>query len=127
MTDLFGAPNCTFERVACSTVLLLHGWLQHPILPSFPPGETPTYTISYDEHLNPIVLEVRRPLDEARLPGPGVRQVHFMLLGSRNPEEPGNCPIHVANSRSGRAIEAGGIRGGHDPAAVTPSLNVTSI
>ncbi len=125
--DLFGASTCTFEQLSCSTALLLHGWPQHPILPSFPPGETPSYSISYDKQPNRITLTVQRSLDDVPLPGPGVKQVHLMLLGFHNPKEPGDYPIHVSiNGADGQQKHAGEGMVTIRP-AVVPSLNVISI
>lgn len=125
--DLFGSENCSFVKLACSTALLLHGWPQHPILPSFPPGEAPTYEISYDPEPNSISLTMTRSLDGAPLPGPGLKQVHLMLLGFRNPETPGDYRIHVEiRSADGEKLRSGEGTA-HIRPSPAPSLNVTTI
>ena len=125
--DLFASPDCSFQRLACSTALLLHGWPQHPILPSFPPGERSAYEIRHDPERNSIALTAVRSLDDAPLPGPGIKQVHLMLLGYRNPVEAAEYEIDVAIlDADGHRMQQGTGYATIRP-SVAPSLSVTSI
>lgn len=125
--DFLGAPHCAPDKLACSTLILLQGWPQEPILPSFPPGEKQQYSIDYDPKDNAFTLTAAVALDDVPMEGPGLKQIHLALLGFRNPDEPGDYPIGVSiRDAEGNARAAGTgvltIR-----PTVAPSLNLASV
>ena len=125
--DLFTAPDCGPGMIKCSTGVLLHGWPQHPILPSFPPGKAAQFTITFDAASNTMIYTAAKDTGDAQFSGPGIKQIHLLLFGFRNPDQPGNYPIRVSIfDASGAEMEAGvgdlTIR--PDPA---PSINITSV
>jgi len=125
--DLLSAKDCVPGMIKCSTGVLLHGWPQNPILPSFPPGKEAQYTFTHDPVANTITYEIEKDLNGLKFEGPGVKQAHLLLLGFRNPEKPGTYPIKVAYlDANGQEIDSGVgdflVR--PDPA---PSINVTSV
>jgi hypothetical protein len=125
--DLLSAKDCVPGIIKCSTGVLLHGWPQNPILPSFPPGKEVQYTFTHDPAANTITYEVAKDLDGLKFEGPGVKQAHLLLLGFHNPDKPGTYPIQVAYlDANGQEIDSGAgdflVR--PDPA---PSINVTSV
>ena len=74
--DVFGSPTCVPGNLQCTTGLLVQGWPQSPILPSFPPtpiGEgTPQYHMSLTG--NVLQYEFVRDITQAGpLPGPGIK------------------------------------------------------
>jgi len=125
--DLFTAPDCGPGMIKCSTGVLLHGWPQHPILPTFPPGKAAQFSLSHDAASNTMIYTAAKDTGDAQFGGPGIKQIHLLLLGFRNPDQPGNYPIRVGIfDASGAEMEAGvgylTIR--RDPA---PSINITSV
>jgi hypothetical protein len=125
--DLFSAPDCKPGLIKCSTGVLLHGWPQHPILPTFPPGKEKQFSIGYDASTNTISYKIEKDLAAAKFSGPGVKQIHLLLFGFRNPETSGNYPVEVAIlDANGKALESGGgnLKVLSDPA---PSINVTTV
>lgn len=125
--DFLGGPDCAPGRLKCSTVILLQGWPQHPVLPSFPPGEAKQYTVGYAPAENAVTVDILKPLDAAPLPGPGVKQIHLSLLGFRNPDVAGSYPIDVTVRRADGGLRAAGQGVAQIRPAVAPSLNVVSI
>jgi hypothetical protein len=125
--DLFTAPDCGPGMIKCSTGVLLHGWPQHPILPSFPPGKAAQFSITLDAVSNTVIYTAAKDTGDAMFSGPGIKQIHLLLFGFRNPGQPGSYPIRVSiHDVSGTETEAGV---GHlsilaDPA---PSINITSV
>lgn len=126
VSDFLSGPDCSV-RLKCSTVILLQGWPQHPILPSFPPGETPIYSLGYDGVIHAMTLDIHTPLAEAPLPGPGLKQIHLALLGFHNPETPGDYPIEVDILGADGTKRVSGVGTFHVRPEVAPSLNVASI
>lgn len=127
ITDLFGAKDCVPTMLKCSTGAFLQGWPQHPILPSFPPGKEPQYTLSYDEEANSVIFTAAKDIDGVPLPGPGIKYLHMLLLGFTNPEQPGDFPIRVSiHSTDGKERTAGVGKFTIRP-AITPSINITSV
>jgi len=125
--NVFGAKDCKPGLFRCSTGVLLQGWPQHPILPSFPPGKAPQYSLSYEAVSNAILYTADKDIDGVPLPGPGIKQAHLITLGFRNPEQPGSYPIRVGildASGKERASGIGHLRIRLDPA---PSINITSV
>lgn len=125
--DILSAPECKPGLIKCSTGVFLHGWPQHPILPTFPPGKDAQFSLSHDAASNTILLTAAKDTGDAQFAGPGIKQIHLLLLGFRNPELPGNYPIRVAIlDTSGTELEAGvgSLTIRRDPA---PSINVTSV
>jgi hypothetical protein len=125
--DLFSAPDCGVGMIKCSTAVFLHGWPQHPILPSFPPGEAAQFSLSHDAASNTLVLTAAKDTGDAQFGGPGIKQIHLLLFGFRNPDPPGNYPIRVGIfDAAGAEMEAGVgyLTILRDPA---PSINITSV
>jgi hypothetical protein len=125
--DLFAAPDCKAGLIKCSTGVLLHGWPQHPILPTFPPGKDAQFSLSYDADSNSMIYTAAKDTGDAKFAGPGIKQIHLLLFGFRNPDQPGSYPIRVGIfDASDVEVEAGvgylTIR--PDPA---PSINITSV
>jgi hypothetical protein len=125
--DVLGAPDCKPGLLKCSTGVLLQGWPQNPILPSFPPGKTQQYSLSFDSSSNTLIYSAKKDIDGIPFPGPGIKQAHLILLGFRNPKQPGSYPIRVGIFDSAGKERESGV--GHltvrpDPA---PSINVTSV
>lgn len=106
--DLFSAKDCVPGLLKCTAGVLLHGWPQHPILPSFPPGKKQQYTFTHDASTNTIIYTAKVDIDKVPLPGPGIKQIHPMLFGFKNPEKPGSYPIRVSfTDASGKETESG--------------------
>jgi hypothetical protein len=125
--NVFGAANCKPGILKCSTGVLLQGWPQHPILPSFPPGKATQYALSFEPASNTIIYTAHKRITDVPLPGPGIKQAHLILLGFRNPKEPGTYPIRVDiidASGNERESGVGNLIIRPDPA---PSINVTSV
>jgi hypothetical protein len=113
--------------IKCSTGVLLHGWPQHPILPSFPPGKAAQFSIAFDAASNTIIYTAAKDTGDAMFSGPGIKQIHLLLFGFRNPGQPGSYPIRVSIHDAAGAEKEAGV--GHlsirpDPA---PSINITSV
>lgn len=125
--NLFSAADCKGGLLKCSTGVLLHGWPQHPILPSFPPGKGAQFSLTFDPSSNTVIYAAEKDLMEAKFPGPGIKQIHLLLLGFRNPAQAGSQPIRVGIfDASGTELESGvgNLVLRPDPA---PSINVTSV
>lgn len=91
INNLLSAKSCRPGNLQCSTGVLLQGWPQNPILPSFPPGKAPQYSFNYDKSSNTIIYTAIKDLVGVPLPGPGLKQMHLLLLGFRNPGEAWPC------------------------------------
>ena len=76
--DLFTAPDCKAGMIKCSTGVLLHGWPQHPILPSFPPGKAAQFSITFDASSNTVIYTA----------APGSSKFTCSCLGSETPASP---------------------------------------
>jgi hypothetical protein len=125
--NIFGAANCKPGIFKCSTGILLQGWPQHPILPSFPPGKATQYELSYEPSSNTLTYIAHKRITDVPLPGPGLKQAHLLLFGFRNPTQPGTYPIRVDiidASGNERESGVGNVVIRPDPA---PSINVTSV
>ncbi len=81
IADLFSAEDCMPGNLRCSTAVMLHGWPQHPILPSAPPGKEIQYTFRHEADTNTLVYTAAIDIDGVPLPGPGIKQLHLILLG----------------------------------------------
>lgn len=125
--DLFSAKDCVPGLLKCTTGVLLHGWPQHPILPSFPPGKKQQYTFTHDAAANTIIYTAKIDIDDVPLPGPGIKQIHPMLFGFKNPDKPGSYPIRVSfTDASGNETESG--VGYLDILAhIAPSINIATV
>jgi hypothetical protein len=127
MQDFLSAADCKPGLIKCSTGVLLQGWPQHPILPSFPPGKSPQYSLAFEPSSNALIYKADKDIAKVPFPGPDIKQIHLILLGFRNPEQPGNYPMWVGIfDASGKEREAsvGNLVVRPDPA---PSINVTSV
>ena len=79
--NLFSAPDCKPGMLKCSTGVLLHGWPQHPILPTFPPGKESQYALTFDASSNTVIFTAAKDTSDAQFQGPGIKQIHLLLLG----------------------------------------------
>lgn len=124
---LFSAKDCRPGLLRCSTGVLLHGWPQHPILPSFPPGKKQQYTFTYEALTNTIVYTAIIDIKGVPLPGPGIKQIHLLLLGFKNPDQAGRYPIRVGFfDAAGREMESG-VGNIEILANIAPSINMVSV
>ncbi len=127
LRDLF-TPDCVPGNLQCSTAVLLQGWPQHPILPSVPPGVgPPQYSLSL-EGSNTLVYTADVDIVAGLpVPGPGIKQMHLLFFGFRNPTRPGFYTIQVeAQTGPDGAVETGaGIV--HITPETRPHIGVTSV
>ena len=124
--DFFTVPTCVPGNLQCNSAVLLQGWPQHPILPSVPPGRgSARYSVSL-EGMNTIVITAKEDLIPGDpLPGPGIKQIHLILSGFRNPK-PGFYRIQVvAETGPTGTVEMGSAHVNIIP-ETRPSINVTS-
>ncbi len=127
VADLFSSEKCVPGNLQCSTAVMLQGWPQQPILPSAPPGIAIQYSFKHEADTNTLVFTAEVDIDGVPLPGPGIKQLHLILLGFVNPKTPGAYPVAVSIvDGEGNVLESGSqdflIR--PDPA---PSINITSV
>jgi len=111
------APNC-------SAAILLQGWPQHPV--GFPPPTIAGKWTVFGEGTHTIVIEALQDIVPAPPGEPGIKQIHLLLFGFRNPH-PGHYEIQVeAETGPGGAVEAGAgmVHILPDP---RPNLSVTSV
>lgn len=125
--DLFSAKDCVPGNLKCTTGVLLHGWPQHPILPSFPPGKKQQYSFTHDAATNTIIYTAKVDIDGVPLPGPGIKQIHPMLFGFKNPETPGNYPIRVSFFDDAGNETDSGVGYLDILADIAPSINIASV
>lgn len=127
LQNVFGAKDCVPGNFKCSTAVLSHGWPQNPILPSFPPGKNAQYTLSFESDTNTLIFTANVMIKDVPLPGPGIKQMHLILLGFKNPTIPGRYPIHVSiMDETGAVLESGMDHLLIRPTPA-PSINVTSV
>jgi hypothetical protein len=101
LADAFSRDDCVPGRLDCTTAVLLRGWQQSPIPPRLPPKPVGKgkviYTLGLEEERT-VVFTARVPIcPGAPLPrsvNPGIKQVHLLLKGFRNPG-PGRYPVAV--------------------------------
>lgn len=85
----------------CNTVVLLHGWPQRPVLPF------DAISASYDRATSTITLTATRDIIASPPAAPGIKQVHLLLSGFRNPH-PGRYELRVeAETGPAGAVESG--------------------
>lgn len=127
LMDLFSSPACVPPITTCSTAVLLQGWPQHPILPVFPPPGAPNqYALSLDGPNTIVYTALVDIVPGLPLPGPGIKQMHLILTGWRNPTRPGLYDVEV-EVQTGPACEPEHGTGRlHILPKVRPSINVTS-
>ena len=121
-------PGCVPPNLGCSTGILLQGWPQHPIFPMFPPGSSaPTlYTVSLEGTHTLVYTALQDVTPGSILPGPGIKQMHLLVVGFVNPD-PGFYDIQVeAQTGPGGQSEFGTGRLHIVPHA-RPSINITSV
>lgn len=127
MADLFSAEDCVPGNLRCSTAVMLHGWPQHPILPSAPPGKAIQYTFTHETETNTLVYSAVVDIDGVPLPGPGIKQLHLILLGFVNPDDAGAYPVDVSIvDGNGKVLESGSGEFVIRP-EIGPSINITSV
>ncbi|HZD57230.1 MAG TPA: hypothetical protein VE136_10930 [Anaerolineales bacterium] len=124
--DFFTPPNCVPGNLQCNSAILLQGWPQHPILPSVPPGQgPPRYHVTLEGTNTVVITAVEDLIPGDPLPGPGIKQIHLVLNGFRNPD-PGFYEIQVvAETGPGGATEMGSAQV-KIISQIRPSINVTS-
>lgn len=115
----FGSPQCGVAVHLCSSAAVLQGWPQNPI-------EFSKYSLAFeDDHTILITaLEDLAPVSELQ---PGVKQIHLILFGVRNPERPGYYPIRVTGQTGPNGEEESGVAMVGIRPSVRPSINVTSV
>lgn len=118
--QVFG-PNCTVPlevpQITCNTAVFLQGWPQHPVAPA-------SYALSL-EGSSTVVFTAKTDITAAPPLDPGIKQIHLLLLGFKNPD-PGDYPIEVqAQTGPGGSVESG-VAYLHIRSAPRPSINVTS-
>ncbi len=130
LADLFSSGDCVPGNLQCNTAVMLQGWPQHPILPRFPPippgtGD-PQYTLSMEgSHTLVYTADVDLTPGVA-LPGPGIKQLHLLFLGFRNPKA-GLYKVKVAaETGPGGAVEHGSAHIRILP-RTRPSIHITSV
>lgn len=125
--DLLSAPDCKPGLFKCSTGVFLQGWPQHPILPSFPPGKTRQYSMSFDKTNNVLTFTADKDLDGLTFKGPGIKWVHMLLMGFQNPKQPGSYPIKAELLDASGKVTASGSAMFKVRAKIAPSINITSV
>ena len=88
-------PGCAPPVLTCSTAVFLRGWPQSPIAPA----------ISYDAASNTLTAEVETAIVPNPPAAPGVKELHIIGLGFKNPE-PGRYRVDVTITR-GDSVETG--------------------
>ncbi len=131
LQDVFSSPTCVPGNLQCSTAVLLQGWPQRPILPSFPPNPPgtglPQYSLSL-EGSNTIVFTADIDLTPGvALAGPGIKQIHLILYGYTNPAKPGFYPVTVEAETGPNGEIESGVGSVQIIPRTRPSINVTSV
>ena len=113
-----GSLNCVPGNLQCTTAVLVRGWPQHPISPA-------KYAISLRG--NTIVIDITTDIDAAsEMDAPGVKGVHLIWSGFRNPDRAGTYHLPVAIKRPGRRAKHGVANLKIRP-QIRPSINITSV
>ena len=131
--DAFSAPGCppSVGNVQCSTAVFLQGWPQHPVFPVFPPpGAATNYTLSLEGTHTLVytaLVDITAP-NFLPAPGPGIKQMHLIFGGFRNPRRPGFYRVGV-EMETGALCEGTETGSGkvHILPKVRPSINFTSV
>ena len=111
VADAFSSPTCSPNNFQCSTVVMLQGWPQHPILPSVPQDEgprTPQYSLEHEPSTNTFTITADVDITPGlAVPGPGIKGLVLVLNGFENPES-GTYEIPViAETGPDGALETG--------------------
>lgn len=89
IADAFSSPTCGPNNFQCSTVVLLQGWPQHPILPSIPQDDgprSPQYSLSHEPDSNTFTITADVDITPGlAVPGPGIKGLVLVLNGFTNP------------------------------------------
>ncbi len=88
-------PGCAPPVLTCSSAVFLRGWPQSPIAPA----------VSYDTAFNTMSVEVETAIVPNPPAAPGVKQLHIIGLGFKNPA-PGRYKVDVTITRGGK-VETG--------------------
>jgi len=125
--DVFSSPTCAPGNFQCSSAILLQGWPQHPLLPVIPPpGPATQYQLTLEGTHTLLFTALVDVVPGNAAPGPGLKQIHLLTFGFRNPEKPGFYPIAVdAQTGPGCASETG-VGSVHILPHIRPSVHVTS-
>ena len=125
--NILSAKDCAPNIVKCTTAVFLHGWPQHPILPRNPKTGTEQFDFSFDSNQNAFLFKIKTDTNKVFLPGPGIKQIHLLAFGFRNPENPGEYPIKVSIiDADGGVIQSDTAVFDIKP-AIAPSINITSV
>lgn len=89
IADAFSSPTCGPNNFECSTVVMLQGWPQHPILPSVPMDEgprSPQYSLTHEASSNTFTITANVDVTPGlAVPGPGIKGLVLVLNGFENP------------------------------------------
>ena len=111
-------PRCGPQKLDCNTAALLQGWPQNPVA-------FRKVALSFDGPRT-LVLTAREDIGPASEHAPGIKGVHLLLSGFRNPA-PGLYPVRVeAETGPGGALERG-VGEVEIVAAPRRSINITSV
>jgi hypothetical protein len=133
--DAFSVPGCppSAANAQCSTAVFLQGWPQHPIFPGPPPpplGPATNYSLALEGTHTVVytaLVDIVAP-NFLPAPGPGIKQMHLLFSGFRNPRRPGfyRIGVEVETGPGCETTETG--RGKvHILPKIRPSINFTSI
>lgn len=135
----FASKTCTPGALECNTSAFIQGWPQRPIVNAVPPvtggseHTTATLVYDFDYEAQPDGSHVftHTALTDigpgSAPPGPGIKQVHMILPGFRNPDTAGSYEIQVvAETGPDGATETGTADLLVRP-SIAPSINLTSI
>lgn len=111
-------PRCGPQKLDCNTAAFLQGWPQSPV---------PFRKVAlHFDGPRTLVLTAREDIGPVSELSPGIKAVHLLLAGYRNPP-PGRYPVHVeAETGPNGAVERG-IGEIEIRATPQPSINVTSV
>ncbi|MCB1916616.1 MAG: hypothetical protein KDG52_12985 [Rhodocyclaceae bacterium] len=101
LADVFSSPQCVPGNMQCASAVLLRGWPQGPIPPRMPPRPAGEGKVIYRiaaEDGHTLVFRAEVPIGPGqpmpRAVNPGIKQLHLILNGHRNPP-PGRYPVAV--------------------------------
>jgi hypothetical protein len=128
--DVFSSPTCVPGNLQCSTAVLLQGWPQHPLLPHFPIpplGPATQYAVTLQGTHTLVFTALADVLPGNAAPGPGIKQIHLILRGFRNPEKPGFYPVEVDAQTGPGCVSETGVGTIQILPKTRPSVHVTSV
>lgn len=127
VTDAFSTPTCAPNNFLCSTAVLLQGWPQHPLLPVIPPPGPPSqYMLSLQGENTLVITALSNVVPGNALPGPGIKQIHLIFLGFRNPRKPGFYQVEVDAQTGPNCTSETGTGTVQILPKIRPSINLTN-